>query len=94
MATSLVVFMCAGLALGWGNARFTRAAAARIADSAAAGAGRLALLSATRLFVLTAFSIAVASFVRPGGIGIFFGLALFQAAALLWVARPMVGRRT
>ncbi|MFI9508864.1 hypothetical protein [Nocardia sp. NPDC052566] len=94
MAISLVVFICAGFALGWGNARFARVTVARIAESATAGAGRLLVLSAARLLVLTAVSTSVAYFMRPGGIGIFFGLATFQAAALLRIARPMVGRQT
>ncbi|MGW0249933.1 hypothetical protein ACWDYH_25245 [Nocardia goodfellowii] len=94
MAISLVLFICAGLALGWGNARFTKVSVARVADSAAGGLGALALLSGARLVVLTAVSVTVAFLMRPSGFGIMLGLAAFQACALLWVARPMLRGRT
>ncbi|MFC9894169.1 hypothetical protein ACFVMC_10790 [Nocardia sp. NPDC127579] len=87
MAISLAVFICAGLALGWGNARFTQLSVARIAGSATGGVGALAALALARLFVLTAVSVAFAFLVRPGGVGILLGLAVFQAMALLRVAR-------
>ncbi|MEV0245537.1 hypothetical protein AB0H76_02985 [Nocardia sp. NPDC050712] len=93
MAISLVLFICAGLALGWGNDRFTQVSVARIAD-AAAGVGALAVLSGARLVVLTAVSVAFAYFVRPGGVGILLGLAAFQAVALLRVTRPLLRGRT
>ena len=83
MAISLVVFIGVGLALGWGNTRFTRVAVGRIAHAEGAGVGQLAALSLLRLLVLTVVSVAVAYLVRPGGIGILFGLAAFQATALL-----------
>ncbi|MEV6278502.1 hypothetical protein [Nocardia sp. NPDC051832] len=94
MAISLVLFICAGLALGWGNARFTRVSVDRIADSEAGGVGALALFSGARLVVLTAVSVALAFLVRPGGVGVLVGLAGFQAFALLWFARPMLRGRT
>ncbi len=93
MAISLVVFICAGAALGWGNSRFTRRAVARITESGAS-AGRVAGLSLARLFVLTAISVTVAYLVRPAGVGIIFGLALFHAATLLRYARPIVRGQT
>ncbi|WP_194815043.1 hypothetical protein [Nocardia sp. XZ_19_385] len=94
MAISLVLFICFGLALGWGNARFTQMWVDRIADSEAVGVGALALFSGARLIVLTGVSVAVAFLVRPGGVGILVGLAIFQAFAPFWVARPMWRGRT
>jgi hypothetical protein len=94
MAISLVLFVCAGLALGWGNARFTEASAGRVGDSESGGTGALVLLSVARLVVLTGLSVGVAYFVRPAGVGILLGLAAFQVVGLMRVTRPMLRGRT
>ncbi|MEU8898982.1 hypothetical protein [Nocardia sp. NPDC048505] len=89
MAISLVVFIGAGLALGWGNARFTELSATRVP-----GVRALTLLSAARLLVLTGVTVGAAFFFQPAGVGILLGLAAFQAVTLLRVARPILRGRT
>ncbi|MFQ6395036.1 hypothetical protein ACLMAJ_16415 [Nocardia sp. KC 131] len=84
----LGVFICGGLALGWLNAYLTRMAVNRVANSESPRKQGLLLSSAVRLFGITAVSIAVAFFARPSGIGIFFGLAVFQVVLVLCTVLP------
>jgi hypothetical protein len=86
----LGVFMCVGLGLGWVNARLTRVTVNRVADSESPRKQSLLLSSAARLLAITAASIAVAFLARPSGIGIFFGLAVFQVILVLCTVLPEV----
>ncbi|APA99999.1 hypothetical protein [Nocardia seriolae] len=86
----LGVFMASGLALGWANARLTWMSIVRITDSETPSKQKLALSSASRLLILTGLSILVAFLTRPYGVGIFFGLALFQLVLVLHTALPEV----
>lgn len=82
--------MTAGLALGWVNARLRWTTIVRITDAETPSKQKLALSSASRLIILTALSIVVAFFTRPNGVGIFFGLAVFQLILVLHTALPEV----
>lgn len=84
----MAMYFCAGLALGWGNALWTRRAITRIVDDDLSR-GRLVLLSMTRLLVLTVVSIAFVFLAGAPGVGVCFGLAVFHAARLFRVARPV-----
>ncbi|MFJ4649852.1 ATP synthase subunit I [Nocardia sp. NPDC088792] len=86
----LGVFMSAGLALGWLNARLTWMSIVRITDAETPSKQKLALSSASRLLILTALSIVIAYFTRPYGVGIFFGLAVFQLILILHTVVPEV----
>ncbi|WP_084478983.1 hypothetical protein [Nocardia jejuensis] len=86
----LGVFIDAGLVLGWGNARLTWMYIVHITDSETPSKQKLALSSAGRLGILTGLSIVVAILTRPDGIGIFFGLAMFQVIIVLLTVLPEV----
>ncbi|WP_169812565.1 hypothetical protein [Nocardia acidivorans] len=86
----LGVFISAGLALGWINAQITWMSIVRITDAETPSKQKLALSSAARLIILTGLSIVVAFFTRPYGVGIFFGLAVFQLILVLHTALPEV----
>ncbi|UGT42537.1 hypothetical protein LTV02_03700 [Nocardia yamanashiensis] len=86
----LGVFISAGLGLGWLNAQVTWMSIVRITDSETPSKQKMALSSASRLLLLTGLAIVIAMFTRPYGIGIFFGLALFQIILVLHTVVPEV----
>ncbi|MEU0541257.1 hypothetical protein ABZ319_15430 [Nocardia sp. NPDC005978] len=86
----LGVFIAGGLVLGGLNAQLTWMSIVRITDSETPSKQKLALSSAARLLILTGLSILLAIVTRPNGIGIFFGLALFQLILVLQTAIPEV----
>jgi hypothetical protein len=49
----------------------------------------MALNSATRLLVITAIGLTIAILFRPLGLGVLFGLALFQVLLVLSTALPV-----
>jgi cation transporter-like permease len=50
---------------------------------------KMAVNSATRLLVITTIGLAVAFVFRPMGLGVMFGLALFQVVLVLSTALPV-----
>ncbi|QIS22832.1 hypothetical protein [Nocardia terpenica] len=84
----LGVFICLGLGLGWINAQLTWKAVTRTIRSETPNRQGLLLSSAVRLFALTGLAILVAFLTRPNGVGIFFGLAVFQIIVVLHTAIP------
>jgi hypothetical protein len=83
------VFFGVGLALGLVNAVLVQ----RSVDSITAGdhplKRKMALNSATRLLVITSIGLAIAITFRPLGLGVLFGLALFQVVLVLSTALPV-----
>ncbi len=86
----LGVFICVGLALGWLNTRITWSSVTRITRSEMPNKHALTVSIAVRLFGITALSLLVAFLARPSGIGIFFGLAVFQVVVILSTVLPQV----
>jgi hypothetical protein len=84
----LGVFICLGLGLGWLNAQLTWKFITHAIRSETPSKQGLLLSSAVRLFGLTGLSILIAYLARPNGIGIFFGLALFQVILVLHTVLP------
>ncbi|MBY8857919.1 MULTISPECIES: hypothetical protein [Nocardia] len=84
----LGTFICIGLGLGWLNAQLTWKFITHQIRSETPSKQGLLLSSAVRLFGLTALSILVAYLARPNGIGVFFGLALFQVILVLHTVLP------
>ncbi|MFF0489891.1 hypothetical protein ACWDSJ_07825 [Nocardia sp. NPDC003482] len=84
----LGVFICAGLGLGWLNARLTWKSITNVIRSETASKQALMASTAVRLLGLTVIAIVVALLTRPNGIGIFFGLALFQVVVVLHTVVP------
>lgn len=83
------VFFGIGLALGLLNAVLVQ----RSVESITAGdhplKRKMALNSATRLLVITVIGLTVAFIFRPQGLGVLFGLALFQVLLVLSTALPV-----
>ncbi|MCV7342949.1 hypothetical protein [Mycolicibacterium rhodesiae] len=83
------VFFGVGLALGLVNAILVQ----RSVESITAGdhplKRKMALNSATRLLVITSIGLAIAIIFRPLGLGVLFGLALFQVLLVLSTALPV-----
>jgi hypothetical protein len=51
---------------------------------------KMALNSATRLMVITVVGLSLAFVFRPAGLGVVFGLALFQVLLVLTTALPVM----
>ncbi|WP_227979797.1 hypothetical protein [Nocardia spumae] len=84
----LGVFICIGLGLGWANAQLTLRSVTRITRSESPNKQMLAMSTAARLIIVTVLAIIVAFLTRPNGVGIFFGLALFQVILVLHTVVP------
>ena len=84
----LGVFICIGLGLGWLNAQRTLRSVTGITRSESPNKQALALSTAARLIIVTVLAIIVAFLTRPNGVGIFFGLALFQVILVLHTVVP------
>ncbi|MFI5780600.1 hypothetical protein [Nocardia sp. NPDC051570] len=84
----LGVFICAGLGLGWLNAHLTWRSITHVIRSDTSSKQGLMLSTAVRLFGLTILAVVVAFLARPNGIGIFFGLAVFQVVVVLHTVVP------
>lgn len=83
------VFFGIGLGLGLINALLVRRSVASITADAHPLKHRMALNSATRLMVITVVGLVIAFVFRPPGLGVLFGLALFQVVLVLSTALPV-----
>ena len=84
------VFFGAGLGLGLINALLVQRSVAAITAEANPIKRKMAVNSATRLMVITVVGLTVAWFFRPQGLGVVFGLALFQIVLVLSTALPVM----
>lgn len=83
------VFFAVGLGLGLINALLVQRSVASITASDHPLKKKMALNSATRLLVISAVGLAIAFAFRPLGLGVVFGLALFQVVLVLSTALPV-----
>lgn len=83
-------FFAIGLALGLLNALLVRRAVSAITAEDHPLKKKMALNSATRLLVITAIGLAIAFYFRPMGLGVLFGLALFQVILVLTTSLPVL----
>ena len=83
------VFGCLGLALGAVNNRMLQKSVVRYAahDGVSRKQFRRGVLS--RLGLITLLAVALGFFVRPDGLGVFFGLAVFQILMLIGASVPV-----
>lgn len=84
------LFFGIGLALGLLNALLVRRAVESITAQDHPLKKKMALNSATRLLVITAVGLAIAFTFRPMGLGVVFGLALFQVVLVLSTSLPVL----
>jgi hypothetical protein len=83
------VFFAGGLALGLLNALLVKWSVGSIAAQDHPLKRKVALNSATRLIVITVIALVVAYLFRPVGLGIVFGLAVFQVVLVLSTVLPV-----
>jgi hypothetical protein len=82
-------FFGVGLLLGLLNALGVQRSVAAITADAHPLKKKMAMNSASRLLFITVIGLAVAFVFRPDGLGVVFGLALFQVVLVLSTALPV-----
>ena len=83
------VFFGIGLLLGFLNGVLVQRSVASITAEANPIKRKMAVNSATRLLVITTVGLAIAFVFRPLGLGVVFGLAVFQIVLVLGTALPV-----
>src|SRR3982074_1542411 len=84
------VFFGIGLVLGLLNAVLVQRSVDAITAEAHPLKRKMALNSATRLLVMTVIGLTVAFIFRPQGLGVVFGMALFQVLLVISTALPVM----
>lgn len=86
----LGILICVGLLIGLGNAVLVLRAVTRITATETPSKQKMALSSASRLLIITVVAIVIGFLLRPNGIGLFFGLAVFQVIQVLNTTLPVL----
>jgi ATP synthase I chain len=84
------VFFGIGLGLGLLNALLVQRSVEAITADAHPLKRKMALNSATRLLVMTVIGLTIAFIFRPQGLGVVFGMALFQVVLVISTALPVI----
>jgi ATP synthase I chain len=84
------VFFGVGLGLGLLNALLVQRSVDAITADAHPLKRKMALNSATRLLVLTVIGLTIAFIFRPQGLGVLFGMAVFQVVLVITTALPVM----
>ncbi len=84
------LFFGIGMALGLLNALLVRRAVTSITAQDHPLKSKMALNSATRLLAITVVGLAIAFYFKPMGLGVLFGLALFQVILVLSTSLPVM----
>jgi hypothetical protein len=84
------VFFGIGLGLGLLNAVLVQRSVESITAEAHPLKRKMALNSATRLLVMTVIGLTIAFLFRPQGLGVVFGMALFQVVLVISTALPVM----
>ncbi|WP_326545808.1 ATP synthase subunit I [Mycolicibacterium sp. ND9-15] len=83
------IFFGIGLGLGLLNAVLVRRSALRITADAHPLKSKMAVNSAVRLMFLTVIGLTIAFLFRPEGLGVVFGMAIFQMLLVFSTALPV-----
>jgi hypothetical protein len=84
------LFGCAGLGLGAANSRFAQLSVARYADRGKVTKERFAIATLGRLGVITVIALGCAVLLRPAGLAVFAGIAVFQLLTIVSAMLPLV----
>ncbi len=87
------VLGCVGLGLGLFNARMLQRDVVNVIAKDNPNKRAVGLLSARRLLIVTAIAVALGIFVRPDGLGVFLGLAVYQLINIGHTAMPVLKER-
>lgn len=79
-----------GLALGAANARAAQVSVARYSDRGEFSKGKFAISVLGRLGVITVIALGCAVLLRPTGLAVFAGLAVFQLLTIVSAMLPLV----
>jgi hypothetical protein len=83
------VFGCVGIALGALNNRMLQTSVIRYASTPEIGKKQFRRGVMARLGLITLLALALGFFIRPDGLGVFVGLAVFQILMLIGAAVPV-----
>lgn len=86
-------FGIVGLGLGVLNTRLLQKSVAKVISSDNPSKMAVGRTSVPRLLMITAVAFGIAIFVRPDGLGVFFGLAVFQVIIVGTTVAPVVKER-
>src|SRR6201991_1552873 len=84
------VFFGVGLGLGLLNALLVQRSVEAITAEAHPLKRKMAVNSAARLLVMTVIGLTIAFVFRPQGLGVVFGMALFQVVLVIATALPVM----
>lgn len=87
------VLVIVGMIMGLVNNRMLQKSIVHEIGNSAPSRKAVGFASAQRLVVLTLIALALGYFVRPDGLGVFFGLALFQFIIIGNTALPVMKER-
>lgn len=80
----------AGMLLGLLNIKLVQRAVAKVTAEDHPSKQRMAYSSASRLLIITAIALVIGFLLRPDGIGVFVGLAVFQVVLVTSTTVPVV----
>ncbi|MCK0173231.1 MULTISPECIES: hypothetical protein [Mycobacteriaceae] len=86
----VALFFAIGLGLGLGNAVMIRRSVLSITAKDHPLKRNMAMNSATRLLIMTVIGLTIAYIFKPQGLGVVFGMALFQVILVASTALPVV----
>ncbi|HEV3356728.1 MAG TPA: ATP synthase subunit I [Pseudonocardiaceae bacterium] len=81
------ILFCIGLILGVVNARMLQRSVVKVISSENPTRRAMTGASVQRLLIIAAIALALGFFIRPDGLGVFFGLVVFQ---LIFVAHTLL----
>lgn len=84
---------CIGLGLGLVNSRMLQRDVVNVIAKENPSKKAVGVLSARRLLIITAIAVALGIFIRPDGLGVFFGLAVYQFINIAHTAAPVLKER-
>lgn len=84
---------CIGLGLGLFNSRLLQRDVVKVVSQENPSTKAVGMLSARRLLMISAIAVALGIFVRPDGLGVFFGLAVYQFINIAHTAAPVLKER-
>lgn len=87
---ALGLFFGLGLALGLLNAVMVQRSVDKITSSAHPLKSKMAINSASRLLIMTVIGLTIAFLFKPAGLGVVFGMALFQVLLVLTTSVPVM----
>jgi hypothetical protein len=86
-------FGIVGMGLGLLNTRLLQHSVAKVIASENPTKWAIGRSSVPRLMLITALAFGIAIFVRPDGLGVFFGLAVFQVIIMGTTVAPVMKER-